>query len=320
MPVDVDGIDWHHVGSIHNQGQEYVERFWARDEERGAGGCRAIKTRGAGLALGALVSAFVGMAVYAEPGPEGLTQVLNAHRSRERMRQALPDLNAATATEIQDFLLMNLAPDEGSPVGYLREMASDGTPVSVVLLENLFTSSGATLRAAQNAKQLVQLELLVRINSAQIDEAGTRSSVAAGISEVVPAVVVRDQLLFSAQQGDAAALTAINAGVRYLVLGRPLSVPLWENTQYWHKPFGARLVGRDGQILSQGHSLAGGISPLEAVLEIKRMLHQRGRSLRAGDLLGLGAIGSAVVLSGAGRLEADFDTPFGWGQVIFALH
>ncbi len=272
------------------------------------------------LATLALASGlFLSAAAQANPAQEALALVLKAYVDRQRLAGPLPDLAVSKAIEVQDFLMMNLAPDYGSVAGYQRDSGTDGALLSTVLLENMFTTSGATLHRARDSNPSVELELLVRVGSERINKADTLAALAAQISEVLPAVEVRDQLLVATQRLDSAALIAINGGVRYLVLGRPLVVPSSITVDDWTGVFAAHLFQKDGKIVSHGSGLVTGTDPLQAVLELKQLLQKRGRFLKAGDLLALGSIGLAVEPDTNGRFEASFETPFGSGRVVFAL-
>ncbi len=262
---------------------------------------------------------FLPSAAQANPAQETLALVLKAYVERHRLTGPLPNLAISKAIEVQDFLMMNLAPDYGSVAGYQRDSAAGGALFSAVLLENMFTSSGATLHRARECNPSVELELLIRVGSKRINEAETLAAVAAQISEVLPAVEVRDQLLVATQRFDSAALIAINGGVRYLVLGRPIVVPSSITVDDWAGAFTAHLFQNDGKTVSHGSGLVTGTDPLQAVLELKQLLQKRGRFLKAGDLLALGSIGLAVEPDTNGRFEASFETPFGSGRVVFAL-
>ena len=262
---------------------------------------------------------FLPSAAQANPAQETLALALKAYVERQRLAGPLPNLAISKAIEVQDFLMMNLAPDYGSVAGYQRDSGADGALFSAVLLENMFTSSGATLHRARDSNLSVELELLIRVGSKQINKAETLAAVAAQISEVLPAVEVRDQLLVATQRFDSAALIAINGGVRYLVLGRPIVVPSSITADDWAGAFAAHLFQNDGKTVSHGSGLVTGTDPLEAVLELKQLLQKRGRFLKAGDLLALGSIGLAVEPDTNGRFEASFETPFGIGRVVFAL-
>ncbi|MCP4951254.1 MAG: hypothetical protein GY922_05340, partial [Proteobacteria bacterium] len=49
----------------------------------------------------------------ANAGQEALEQTLEAFTARQKMTALLPELNAGVAIEVQDLLLMKLAPDYG---------------------------------------------------------------------------------------------------------------------------------------------------------------------------------------------------------------
>ena len=271
------------------------------------------------LVLGLVLSPAVMSPVWPNTGQEALAQALASFTAREQMASPLPDLGASLAIEIQDLLVLNLAPDYGGVAGYLCERAGDGETVVAPLLENMFTSSGATLYEAQGADQIVQLGLLVRVRPEAIPEADAASSLQGYFSELIPAVIVRDQLLSKEQTNDWAAMTAVNAGVRYLVLGEPWPIPPSAGVDILSASLEATLTDKAGEALTEGKGLAGNQKAGHAVLELQQRLASRGRTLRAGELLSLGPVGPAVVLGGIGRVTARFRTALGKAQIVFAL-
>jgi 2-keto-4-pentenoate hydratase len=256
---------------------------------------------------------------WANTGQEALARALASFATREQMASPLPELGASLAIEIQDLLALNLAPDYGAVAGYLCEQADDGETVVALLLENMFTSSGATLDGAKGSDQAVQLGLLVRVRSEAIGVADAASSLQTHFSELIPAVIVRDQLLSKEQTNDWAAMTAVNTGVRYLVLGEPWPIAPSAVADFLSAPLEATLTNKAGEVLTKGKGLAGNQKARHAVWVLQQRLASRGRTLRAGELLSLGPVGPAVVLSGIGRVTANFRTALGEGQIVFAL-
>ena len=271
------------------------------------------------LVLGLVLPPAAISPAWANAGPEALAQALASFNAREQMASPLPELGASLAIEIQDLLVLNLAPDYGGGVGYLCERAGDGETVVAALLENMFSSSGATLYDAKGSEQIVQLGLLVRVRSEAILEADAASSLQAHFSELIPAVIVRDQLLSKEQTDDWAAMTAVNAGVRYLVLGEPWPIPPSAGADILSAPLKAILTGKAGAALTGGQGLAGNQKAGPAVWELQQRLASRGRTLRPGELLSLAPVGPAVVLGGVGRVTARFETVLGERQIVFAL-
>ena len=271
------------------------------------------------LMLGLVLPPAAMSPAWANTGHEALARALASFVTREQMASRLPELGASLAIEIQDLLALNLAPDYGAVAGYLCERAGDGETVVALLLENMFTSSGATLYGAKGSDQAVQLGLLVRVRSEAIGDADAASSLQAHFSELIPAVIVRDQLLSKEQTNDWAAMTAVNTGVRYLVLGEPWPIPPSAVADFLSAPLEATLTDKAGEALTEGKGLAGTQKARHAVWELQQRLASRGRTLRVGELLSLGPVGPAVVLSGIGRVTANFRTALGEGQIVFAL-
>ena len=110
-----------------------------------------------------------GSAFGSEKGQGALNQALEAVNTRQQMADPLPEREAGLAVEVQDLLVMNLAPDYGGVVGYLCSAAADQEMVVSVLLENMFTSSGATLDTAQGSEQTVQLGWMLRVRPEGIE-------------------------------------------------------------------------------------------------------------------------------------------------------
>lgn len=270
------------------------------------------------LAFGVLFLGAISI-VSADAGQEALEQTLESFAARQKMTTLLPQLNASVAIEVQDLLLMNLAPDYGGVAGYLCELAADGRTVVAPVLENMFTSSGATLYGAKGSEQSAQLGWLLRVRGEVAGNVGAALSVHGYFSELIPAVIVRDQLLRENQQNLWAALTVVNAGVRYLILGAPWSISESDGGELLNGLMEAGLIDRGGEILTKGLGLLGNREPLSAVAELQELLAARGRTLRAGDLVSLGPVGPAVALGGIGRVTARFSTVLGGRRIVFAM-
>ena len=270
------------------------------------------------LAFGVLFLGAISI-VSADAGQEALEQTLESFAARQKMTTLLPQLNASVAIEVQDLLLMNLAPDYGGVAGYLCELAADGRTVVAPVLENMFTSSGATLYGAKGSEQSAQLGWLLRVRGEVDGNVGAAPSVHGYFSELIPAVIVRDRLLREKQQNLWAALTVVNAGVRYLILGAPWSISESDGGELLNGLMEAGLIDRGGEILTKGLGLLGNREPLSAVAELQELLAARGRTLRAGDLVSLGPVGRTVALGGIGRVTARFSTVLGGRRIVFAM-
>ena len=259
-----------------------------------------------------------GSAFGSGKGQGALNQALEAFATRQQMADPLPEMEAGTAVEVQDLLVMNLAPDYGGVAGYLCSAAADQEMVVSALLENMFTSSGATLDTAPGSEQIVQLGWMLRVRPEGIETGDAASPWYEYFSELIPAVIVRDSLLRQEQQGDWSAMTMVNAGVRYLVLGMPWVIAKSEGAAILSAPLEAMLMDNGGKTLAKGSSLSGDREALSVIKELRAKLSARGRSLRASDLVLLGPMGSGVPLGAVGRLTAEFSTPLGDRRIVFA--
>ncbi len=259
-----------------------------------------------------------GSAFGSEKGQGALNQALEAFTTRQQMADPLPEMEAGLAVEVQDLLVMNLAPDYGGVAGYLCSAAADQEMVVAALLENMFTSSGATLDTAPGSEQTVQPGWMLRVRPEGIETVDAASPWYEHFSELIPAVIVRDSLLAQEQQGDWSAMTMVNAGVRYLVLGMPWTITEGEGAAILAAPLEAMLMDNEGKTLAKGSSLSGGREALSVIKELRAKLAARGRSLRASDLVLLGPMGSGAPLGAVGRLTAEFSTPLGDRRIVFA--
>ena len=259
-----------------------------------------------------------GSAFGSEKGQGALNQALEAFNTRQQMADPLPEMEAGLAVEVQDLLVMNLAPDYGGVAGYLFSAAADQEMVVSVLLENMFTSSGATLDTAKGSEQIVQLGWMLRVRPEGIETVDAASPWYEYFSELIPAVIVRDSLLTQEQQGDWSAMTMVNAGVRYLVLGMPWVIAKGQGAVILTAPLEAMLMDNRGKTLAKGSSLSVDREALSVIKELRTKLSARGRSLRASDLVLLGPMGSGAQFGAVGRLTAEFSTPLGDRRIVFA--
>jgi len=275
-----------------------------------------VRATARALLLGLVMAA--GSAFGSEKGQGALNQALEAFTTRQQMADPLPEMEAGLAVEVQDLLVMNLAPDYGGVVGYLCSAAADQEMVVAALLENMFTSSGATLDTAPGSEQTVQPGWMLRVRPEGIETVDAASPWYEYFSELIPVVIVRDSLLRQEQQGDWSAMTMVNAGVRYLVLGMPWTITEGEGAAILAAPLEVMLMDNEGKTLAKGSSLSGGREALSVIKELRAKLAARGRSLRASDLVLLGPMGSGAPLGAVGRLTAEFSTPLGDRRIVFA--
>ena len=84
---------------------------------------------------------------------------------RKNLISPLSDIDLKTAIEIQDLLMLDVAAEFGATAGYFQEQTSSGKPLLGVLLENMFTSTGATVASSNSADLQLAPAWVLRIGS-----------------------------------------------------------------------------------------------------------------------------------------------------------
>lgn len=254
-----------------------------------------------------------------ESGQVALSMALEAFESRQQMVHPLQVIEPSLAVEVQDLVMMNLAPDYGGVAGYWWSVASNQDMVVSCLLENMFTSSGAALDLAGGAEQVAHLGWMLRVRPQGIGAMDEATPWYESFSELIPTVVIRDRLLAAAQKGDWSAMTMINTGVRYLVLGMPWQITKEERATLFGAPLEALLADDAEKKLAEASILSAGGKGSGRINQLQERLFARGRLLRGSDLVWLGPTGPGVPLGEAGRLTANFSSPLGQRRIVFAL-
>ena len=270
-------------------------------------------------ALALALAAGGSSALGSESAQAALNQALEAFGARQQMAHPLPDIEPGLAVEVQDLVMMNLAPDYGGVVGYWWSVASSQEMVVSSLLENMFTSSGATLDSVAGVEQVAYLGWMLRVRPQGIGTMDEASPWYESFSELIPAVVIRDRLLAPEQKGDWSAMTITNAGVRYLVLGMPWQLGKEEGVTLLGARLEALLADNAGEKLAEASVIFAARDASGMINELRAKLSARGRFLRDSDLLWLGPTGPGVSLGVTGRLSADFSTPLGQRRIVFAI-
>ena len=270
-------------------------------------------------ALALALAAGGSSAFGSESAQAAFNRALEAFGARQQMADPLPDIEPGLAVEVQDLVMMNLAPDYGGVVGYWWSVASSQEMVVSSLLENMFTSSGATLDLAAGAEQVAHLGWMLRVRPQGIGTVDEAAPWYESFSELIPAVVIRDRLLAPEQKGDWSAMTITNAGVRYLVLGMPWQFGKEEGATLLGARLEALLADNAGEKLAEASVLFAARDASGMINELRAKLSARGRFLRGSDLLWLGPTGPGVSLGVTGRLSADFSTLLGQRRIVFAI-
>ena len=269
------------------------------------------------LVLGVFVMALMTLvSARGDIAKDRFHEAREAFVERKKLKSPLSDIDLKTAIEIQDLLMLDVAAEFGSTAGYFQALTPGGRPLLGVLLENMFTSTGATVVASNSADLQLAPAWVLRlgsINSTTVSQASEVDDLASITSELIPAVLIRDDLMGEPNSEAITSQTAVNLGIRYVVMGHPISLSGHGGLQAVSGTLNATLLDSDGVTLSEGDRLTPDGARISLLIrKIAGGLKARGRQLRANDLIILGSAGPVAVLNdsprGVGRFEAGAET------------
>ena len=166
-------------------------------------------------------------------------------------------------------------------------------PVWGKLYKGMVLADGATVEAAFGARPLFEADMLVRVSSADINQARTPMDVLQAIDQVIPFIELPDLVVLAPPKLNGPAVNAINVGARLGVAGKPIPVPATRAERY------AMLDAlRDmNVVLSEGAGIALGQGkgsdilehPLNAVVWLAQALAKEGLAMKPGELISLGS-------------------------------
>ena len=166
-------------------------------------------------------------------------------------------------------------------------------PVWGKLYEGMVLANGAAVDAAFGARPLFEADMLVRVKSAQINQAKTPLQVLEAIDQVIPFIELPDLVVQAPPKLNGAGVSAINVGARLGVAGAPLAVPAYRAERY---AFLQALADMQVSLTDgAGTRLGGGKGsdilehPLNAVVWLAQALAQEGLAMQPGDLISLGS-------------------------------
>ena len=179
-------------------------------------------------------------------------------------------------------------------------------PLVGVLFADMLLEDGAVVAHASGAALQVEADLLVRVKSADINQARSVTEVARHIDAVSPFIELPD-IQFRLNAGNTAALLlASNVGARWGAQGAPLSVESPRELVECLPRMTVTLATGSGEILRQGQGDQILGHPLRAVLRLLDELALRKETLKPGDLLSLGGIGGPVKAQPGQRYAAAY--------------
>ena len=205
-----------------------------------------------------------------------------------------------------DFVrrLISEAGDEGAIVGYKVALTNPKAqsqlgithPLYGFLLENMLLESGAELPFEFGSRPQAEGDLMVRVGTANINQAETDLELLAALDAVIPFLELPDLIYQENAAINAGAMVAVNAGARYGVMGDPVALKSEDSGLDQLANIRVVLKNAKGQFLVEGNSTALLGHPINSVRWLRDTLQSQGVDLRPGDLLSLGSVTALVPL------------------------
>jgi len=206
----------------------------------------------------------------------------------------------------------------GTPVGYkagltnpaVQKRFSATAPVWGTLYAPMLLANGAVVEAAFGARPLFEADMLVRVSNIAINNAKTPADVLQAIDQVIPFIELPDLMVQAPPKLNGAAVTAINVGARFGVLGTPIAVPATRAERYALLD-GLRdmvaIVKGDGAELDRGKGSDVLEHPLNAVVWLAQDLARNGQTMRPGDLISLGSFSKLMPPKPGLKVEVSYE-------------
>jgi len=166
-------------------------------------------------------------------------------------------------------------------------------PVWGKLYKGMVLADGATVEAAFGARPLFEADMLVRVKSADINQAKTPMDVLQAIDQLIPFIELPDLLVQAPPKLNGPAVSAINVGARLGVAGKPIPVPATRAERYAMldalRDMNVVLSEGTGIPLGQGKGSDILEHPLNAVVWLAQALAKEGLAMKPGELISLGS-------------------------------
>lgn len=199
-----------------------------------------------------------------------------------------------------------LQPRLGPVVGYKAGLTNPvvqqrfglSAPLRGTLLQKMLLPDGSEVPAKFGARPFLEPDLVVEVASAAIHDAKTPVEVLAQLRAVIPFIELPDTMVEDPTKITGPALMANNVGARLGVLGRPIPARADAAFADALRDMTVRTTDSTGKELgvAKGTAILG--HPLNAVIWVAAELKAAGITLKPGDLLSLGAFGSAPAEAG----------------------
>ena len=267
--------------------------------------------RTAGLVLTLLVPQTI---VAQEAEVDWPQRFIQSFKERSPITDFPVGMEWSTAYGYQAKLVDLLKPELGRIVGYKAALTGAGQrkgfnvtePVWGVLLEKTLTNEGTPISSDFGVAPFIEGDFIMRVGSADINDARDRMAVLAALDAVVPFIELVDLPVRSSTGPNMAGLIAGNTGARKGLLGQPVII---EANEDWMQRLAQVEVSlyEDDQLVSRGTTVDLYNHPVEAVIWLRDALARQGIALKAGDLLSLGTVAGGMKKMKPGtNLRADY--------------
>ena len=235
--------------------------------------------------------------------------------------QIIDDMDKARIAQAELTALMT---DSSQRAGYkvgltdskAQEMFAVAQPLVGVLFKEMLLEDGATVALDSATSLLVELDLLARVKSAEINRADTIEDVARHIDAIIPFIELPDAMIRLDGDNAAALLLAGNVGARWGVAGALISVANVREAVEYLPLMTFQLETDTGEVLRQGQGNRILGHPLNSVLFLLEELALRKETLEQGEIISLGAIGGPVKAERGRRYTAKYS---GYGEKVFSV-
>jgi len=253
-------------------------------------------------ALVAAITLPAGTVSAADCNPRTGIEIFRAWVKKAPVANLPKGLPAAEALCIQQDMIRALAYRYGPVKGYKVALTSKAAqkalgvphPVRGRITGFMLLLDGAVLPTRYGARPVWEADLLVRVKDEAINDARTPAEALVHLSHIWPALEFADLMLPPDEKPDAGRLTAVNAGARWFITGRPHEIKATPDELAAIAGFTVKVTsrtrGKPAKVLAEGKAAAIMGHPLNALLWLIADLRKHGKSLKKNDVVSLGSL------------------------------
>ncbi len=221
----------------------------------------------------------------------------------------LPDLSLDDAYCTQAKYVALLRQNMGEPLGYkvgftgkpIQERFGIPTPATGVLFKPMFVANGGTIERDFGYRTVIEPDLMVIVKDAGIMEAATELEAAEHLTSVHAFMELIAIQFAEEEKLTGPGLVAINLAATRMVMGPGAAIEATPEFVRAMASMETVLTDDTGRILQIAPATALLGNPLRVVLWLVEEFKRRGKTLRAGDRLSLGAVGTLFPLEEGGK-------------------